>query len=84
MVVIEYLSVQQVTPAGHRLDQKMIVVTKCAAQLPNALHQRIVGYNDVAPDCPLEFFLPDKSPGVLHQMKQHLECLGPQFEISVT
>ena len=79
----ETLSVQKVTPPGDGLDQALLVVAKRAAQLPDALHERIVGYDDIVPDGFLKVFLRDKAASALGQMAQYLEGLGPQLEFTV-
>jgi hypothetical protein len=53
------------------------------AQLADALHKGIVGYDDVIPDGFLKFFLRHKTAGALSQMAQYLERLRPQFEFTL-
>lgn len=48
--VLGDVSIEKVTSPGDCLDQAVLVVGKCVAQLADALHERIVRYNDVVPD----------------------------------
>jgi hypothetical protein len=76
-------SVQKVTPPGDGLDQALLVVAKRAAQLPDALDERIVGYDDIVPDGFLKVFLRDKAASAFRQVAQYLEGLWPQLKFTV-
>jgi len=80
--VLGDVGIEKVTSPGDCLDQAVLVVGKCVAQLTDALHERIVRYNDVVPDGLLKLLLLDKTAGALSQMAQYLEGFGPQFEFA--
>ncbi len=75
--------VQQIAAARHRLDQAAVVVAELMAQFPNALHERVIGHRHVWPHRLIEFLLGHEPPGVLCEVAQHLERLGPQVDLLI-
>ena len=61
-----------------RPDQARPVVSQGAAQLADALHQRVVRDGEVRPDRAKELVLRDETAGIFDQVIQDRESLGPK------
>ena len=69
---------QPVAPARNGLDQPLVVVAERPADLPDALHEAVVGHRDVGPDGLHEVVLGDEPAPVLDEVPQHREGLRPK------
>jgi hypothetical protein len=65
------------------LNQAAVIVAELLTQLPDALHERVVGNRNIGPHGLAEFPLGDEAPGVLHEMAQNLECLGSHVDPAI-
>ena len=54
-----------------------------AAQLADALHQRVVGDHEVGPHRREDFFLADQAAGMRREMDEHREGLRPQRDFAI-
>ena len=59
----------------------MFVVAELLAQFADALHERVIGHNNVGPYRLVKLLLGHKAAGVLCEVTQHLERLGPQVNV---
>ena len=59
----------------------VLFVAELFAQLPDALHKRVIGHGNVRPDGLIELLLRYEPSRVRHKVAQHLERLGRQFNI---
>src|SRR5262249_22010818 len=76
----QYCGVEQITAAGHSLDQLSIIIAELLAQFTDALHKRIIAHADVGPHSIEKLLLGHEPPDILREVAQHLERLGPQVD----
>ena len=63
----EHIGFKSVAPARNSPDQMCAVLSKALSQFANALHQHIVGYCEVWPDCGKPFLFRNKTAAILEQ-----------------
>ena len=61
----------------------MGIVAQCRADVADALHDGILGDKEIRPDCVDQFVLGNETPGVLGEIAQDIEGLGPKLNLIV-
>ena len=73
---------ESIAATGNRTDVSRAVVPQGAPQLADALHERVVGHDEVRPHRGEELFLRDEPPGIPGEVAQHAERLGPKCDFA--
>ena len=69
---------QQVAAAGNGLQDDLGVVGERNPDVADALHQRIVGHEDIGPNELHQFVFGNDAAAIARQVEQYIERFGPQ------
>ena len=73
--------IEQITAAGDRLDEAMVLGAEDLAQLPDTLHERTVGDSDIRPNGLVKVLLEHQAPGIFCKVPQHVKRLWSKGDL---
>jgi hypothetical protein len=76
-----YSNIEDVSAARYGSDNRLRVAPESTPDLRQALHQGVVSYKGVFPDCAYDLFLREETPVIFSQEAEHFEGFWAKLDV---